>query len=204
MCCGGAVDDLVSESPTTSYEVPRVTSLDGPGASEASTYGGETVFIHGANFGPPGPSVNTTSYFEQVRRTCPWPELSQSLCSLVCSVRLSVLVWSSCTSVTMMLVRILQATYGRYRAAGCVVVDHDLITCKTEPGIGAALPWLVTVGGQQSTDVVTSAYGAPQIMSAGNVSALLTSGNIVVRCCVCVMRNHGCVVVLVVLTRASS
>jgi hypothetical protein len=61
-----AADDLVSVSPTTSYEVPRLTSLDGPGASEASTYGGETVFIRGANFGPPS-SANSTSYFERVR-----------------------------------------------------------------------------------------------------------------------------------------
>ena len=77
--------------------------------------------------------------------------------------------------------RTLQATYGRYNAAGCVVVDHDLIACKTEPGIGSALPWFVTVGGQQSTDTITSTYGAPRISSVVNSTSWLTSGNFVVR-----------------------
>lgn len=56
-------DGLVSESPTTAYDIPRVTSVDGPGSLNASTYGGEVVNIRGANFGPPSASE---PYFEQV------------------------------------------------------------------------------------------------------------------------------------------
>jgi hypothetical protein len=53
----------MSEAPTTSYDVPHVTGIDGPGAVDASTYGGELVVIHGSNFGP---AASPIQYFEQV------------------------------------------------------------------------------------------------------------------------------------------
>ena len=41
-----------STVPTTSYQRPVITSITGPGASNASMVGGETVLIAGDNFGP--------------------------------------------------------------------------------------------------------------------------------------------------------
>jgi hypothetical protein len=62
------IDSLMSEAPTTAYDVPRVTSIEGPGAVNASTYGGELVVVRGSNFGPrfPSPDENATRYFEKV------------------------------------------------------------------------------------------------------------------------------------------
>ncbi len=74
-----------------------------------------------------------------------------------------------------------QVTYGRYTARGCVVVDHDLITCQTAPGIGYSLPWSVTIRGQQSINVITMGYSRPSISCNMNQSTWLTSGNFVVR-----------------------
>jgi hypothetical protein len=34
------IDGLMSEAPTTAYDVPRVDRIEGPGAAHASTYGG--------------------------------------------------------------------------------------------------------------------------------------------------------------------
>lgn len=60
------------------------------------------------------------------------------------------------------------ATYGgpnatQFVASGCVVTtDHVAITCATAPGAGAALKWLVVVGGQYSVYPTTS-YAVPLI-----------------------------------------
>jgi hypothetical protein len=55
----------MSEAPTTSYGVPRIDSVEGPGSTNASTYGGELVRIRGANFGPAG-TATEPSYLEVV------------------------------------------------------------------------------------------------------------------------------------------
>jgi len=47
------VDEQKSVAPTTSYGAPYITSLEGPGTTNASVYGGQYVTIHGGNFGPP-------------------------------------------------------------------------------------------------------------------------------------------------------
>ena len=60
-------DSLVSEAPTTSYDAPHITSIEGPGAANASTYGGELVLIHGSNFGPATVPGENATYFERVR-----------------------------------------------------------------------------------------------------------------------------------------
>eukprot|EP00937_MAST-01D_sp_MAST-1D-sp2_P003961 g3961.t1 len=41
-----------SETPTTSYQAPSVTTITGPGANGASTEGSQSVTISGSNFGP--------------------------------------------------------------------------------------------------------------------------------------------------------
>jgi hypothetical protein len=61
-CCS---DGLLSVSPTTAYEAPRIVNISGPGVL-GSTYGGELVTIRGSNFGPPMSPGDNTSYFEQV------------------------------------------------------------------------------------------------------------------------------------------
>ncbi len=57
-------DSLESVAPTTSYGAPRIHNVTGPGAVNASTYGGETVHVIGQNFGPPD---NQSVYFGSVR-----------------------------------------------------------------------------------------------------------------------------------------
>ena len=46
------IDGQESGAPTTNYKEPSITSISGAGATDASTNGGQEVFIHGANFGP--------------------------------------------------------------------------------------------------------------------------------------------------------
>lgn len=46
------VDSQESEAPTSGYVAPVITSLEGPGADDASNYGGESITINGDYFGP--------------------------------------------------------------------------------------------------------------------------------------------------------
>jgi hypothetical protein len=46
-----SVGNLSSETPTTSYAVPSITNVTGPGADQANTEGSQQVFIEGQNFG---------------------------------------------------------------------------------------------------------------------------------------------------------
>ena len=69
----------MSEAPTTSYGVPHISRIEGPGAVSASTYGGEQVVIRGSNFGPPNSSIE---YFEEVSYG-PGLRYSASGCSVV-------------------------------------------------------------------------------------------------------------------------
>ena len=46
------IDGQVSERATTNYGKPEIHTFSGPGSAYASTDGGETVMIHGRNFGP--------------------------------------------------------------------------------------------------------------------------------------------------------
>jgi hypothetical protein len=83
----------------------------------------------------------------------------------------------------------------RYTAAGCTVLDHDLINCVTVPGIGAGLVWTVFVAGQRSQDAIMSNYAPPAIWSDANQSAWLTTGLFDVSAagpCCCVAAVHDC------------
>ena len=64
-------------SATTSYAVPTLISVSGPGASNANTDGGQLVLITGLDFGPSSSSVNglndmliSVVYGPQVRVWC--------------------------------------------------------------------------------------------------------------------------------------
>lgn len=46
------IGNQLSESPSTNYAPPTVTSVSGPGAADASTEGGDMVVLRGTNFGP--------------------------------------------------------------------------------------------------------------------------------------------------------
>jgi hypothetical protein len=116
------VDGLVSAAPTTAYGVPRITGVSGPGASSASTYGGEAVVVSGANFGPP---EDQAKYFEYLS----------------------------------------YGPNGRFLASNCTVVSHVQLLCRTAPGIGANLQWVVSVAGQQSLEAVTVSYAVPTVTS---------------------------------------
>ena len=69
------------------------------------------------------------------------------------------------------------ATYGgpnatQFAATGCVVTTaHLVITCSTAPGAGAALKWLLTIGGQASVYPTTS-YAVPLITGLSGPGAL--------------------------------
>jgi len=119
------IDGLVSTTPTTNYAPPTITAIDGPGATSASTYGGEQVNIHGTNFGP---HSMEDDFFESV-------------------------------------------TYGPqgfgYTATNCEVVDDTLITCRTAPGVGEDLHWIVRIEGQQNdpAESPTTSYALPNLLT---------------------------------------
>lgn len=76
-----------------------------------------------------------------------------------------------------------QVTYGpsgdEYDAIGCYVsVSHEQLTCRTSPGIGSGLLWVVSIGYQNSLTPVTS-YGNPVIYAIRGPGAVHgdTNGN---------------------------
>ena len=48
-----SIDSQRSTLPSTSYGPPRIFSFSGLGATNSTTYGGQPIFLHGENFGPP-------------------------------------------------------------------------------------------------------------------------------------------------------
>lgn len=63
-------------------------------------------------------------------------------------------------------------------AADCTILSHFLINCKTIPGGGADLRWVVTVSGQNSSAPTTN-YAPPVVQGISNYSsgALVTHAN---------------------------
>merc|ERR1711871_137142 len=58
------VDDQQSVVATTTYAIPSITSIDGPGSNQAMEDGDQLVYIHGKNFGPN--RTSNTSFLESV------------------------------------------------------------------------------------------------------------------------------------------
>ncbi len=65
----------------------------------------------------------------------------------------------------------------QYSAGSCKVTTQTAavsqITCNTAPGVGAALKWVVSVGGQVATGAtLLSSYAAPQVFDFGEAGAV--------------------------------
>jgi hypothetical protein len=62
------IDGQASTASTTAYGKPVITALSGPGAANATTYGGEAVTLTGYNFGPKKGASETgnASFLESV------------------------------------------------------------------------------------------------------------------------------------------
>ena len=59
-----AVGNLSSDTPTTSYAIPLIYNLTGPGATDAQTEGNQEVFLGGDNFGTVAESlVDSVTYY---------------------------------------------------------------------------------------------------------------------------------------------
>ena len=58
------VDDQQSVVATTTYAIPSIISIDGPGSNQAMEDGNQVVYIHGKNFGPN--RTSNTSFLESV------------------------------------------------------------------------------------------------------------------------------------------
>ena len=52
------VDDQQSVVATTTYAIPSIISIDGPGSNQAIEDGNQLIYIHGKNFGPNRTSPN--------------------------------------------------------------------------------------------------------------------------------------------------
>jgi hypothetical protein len=118
------VNNLVSQSPQSSYARPTIDSFSGVGAANAVTSGGQDVTITGTNFGD---ASKSPPYLGKV-------------------------------------------TYGpsgtEFVAANCTVAEpgHTEIVCKTVPGTGATLYWIVRVQGQASeVSTASTGYAKPSI-----------------------------------------
>ena len=59
------VDDQQSVVATTTYAIPSIISIDGPGSNQAIEDGNQLIYIHGSNFGP-----NRTSNTSWIFRVC--------------------------------------------------------------------------------------------------------------------------------------
>ena len=96
-----------------------------------------------------------------------------------------------------------QAAYGPSRrydvTSSCSLISHELITCRTAAGVGVDLAWVLEIGGQVSSDAVTTSYAAPSISGSSGTGSWFTTGSFEVGssgCCVAV----GVVVVIAMLT----
>jgi hypothetical protein len=132
-----------ASADTTSYRLPAVSAVGGPGAFKAVTEGGQAVILTGTQFGPltpldPGTGLPLASaaadapvvrYGRAASPSTPFASLS-------------------------------------YLAETCAVTVADVqITCYTAPGSGADLVWAVSVGTQLSPLRLnlTSNYAAPVV-----------------------------------------
>jgi len=142
---------LSSASPyTLNFALPTVTSIDGDGATGASTLGGQFINLNGANFGP----------------ICGLPGASVDAGGVNCQF-VSATYKKGSTSILTGLPIV-------YTATPCAVVSQTQIVCATAPGTGAGHTWSLTVGGQAATvspTAATTSYAAPVVATYDGVGA---------------------------------
>ena len=128
------IDNQRSVSPSTSYEVPMIESIDGPPTDYVSTFGGDEIIIHGKGFGPP-------TNFE-------WKDPRSGE-----SFNYTFLEWVK-----------YGPTGEEYEAADCKVLNHSAIRCKTVSGTGQNHVFRVKVEQQLSpVSIAEWSYAAPVI-----------------------------------------
>jgi len=154
----GSQRSTIHTASNCSYGTPIITSLEGDGASNADTNGGETVIIRGGNFGPLGTSVGAT-----------YGVVTQN---------------NNAEEITMEEDNNREADFtAEYHAEACSVTGtgHNEITCTSVPGVGRPLFWTVQVDGQNST-VPTTSYARPSLINVTDqygqpLENLKTEGN---------------------------
>ena len=135
-----SIGGLSFTSPTTRYGSPCLRSVSGPGASAASSVGGDEVVLTGDNFGPLGSAhIDFVVYGRDV---------VPGAHPLVASLRSPLYTATACA----------------------VTVAHHEMRCLSAAGVGSRHVWSVSVGGQvssvcddSSVAAVTSGYGSPWI-----------------------------------------
>jgi hypothetical protein len=135
---------------TADYGPPEILSFSGPGAGAGSTAGGDAIVITGLNFGPTGGAYEPKVEVHYTARVVTTPPGG-----------------AAATVRTLF-----------FSAQGCTVTTaHEVITCRTSPGAGAALSWNVVVDGVASVTPTTS-YCAPSVTNVTLVdgSPLPTGG----------------------------
>ena len=121
----------------TNYARPTVALYTGDGSNRASTSGGQIVRIMGRNFGPASEtdSIDKVEYFKESFRTDPVTGKDVAVPTPKFDAT------STCT----------------------VIKDHEEVECKTVPGVGKDLRWVVTIRGQES-EAATTNYAPPVIL----------------------------------------
>lgn len=111
---------------TVSYAAPVISYYEGDGAVDAGTPGGDTVVIHGEQFGPAGPVLLDEVRYGLEERDADLEDLDRQ--------GLEFDVTSSCN----------------------VTVAHEEITCTKRSGAGAGLKWRIIVDGLESRQPTTA------------------------------------------------
>jgi hypothetical protein len=145
-----SIDEQNSTSPTSSYEIPIITSIEGPGAVNADGNGGQWVLISGENFGPIDFHNRPSGFLERVT----FGEQGDEY--LVCALDST---YRRCQSkcVTEICKEEGDSFWGNHkeivegtRTSGCTHLGHNMINCTTVPAIGKKVYWQITVGRQQN------------------------------------------------------
>jgi hypothetical protein len=171
---------------TTSYRVPVLTTVSGPGSSNADTAGGQIVYINGREFGPVSTTVSsindrliTVLYGPVVR--CVSPFTAQHI---LCRAHVLVVFNAHAPLGALVLPRALQSNLSTYAAVSCTVTSASLassqLSCVTGQGIGGSLYWTLRIGNQTATGTAgPTSYGRPVVSAFSGAGALsaMTNGS---------------------------
>ena len=159
------IDEQNSTSPTSSYEVPIIYSITGPGAVNADGNGGQWIVIEGENFGPVDFHNRPSGFLEKVTfgeqgdeyKVCDL-DAEHLRCVSRCVTDICVEegkgFWSNHKEITI-----------GTREFGCTHLGHTMINCTTVPAIGKKVFWQVTVGRQKNelNDNCSTSFADPNI-----------------------------------------
>lgn len=137
----GGQESVPWRAPTTcKYAPPSIARFSGVGAVDAATLGGETVILHGKNFGP----ANLTAIDVYYETTAMY---NGSIPSRL----------------------LFRPTSCVKPAPNAAKIEHEQLICTTGPGAGAPLAWSVVVADQKSVSALIRATRVFYGYQPGNV-----------------------------------